>query len=48
MFRMDLTDFEFIFAQTSDLISSKERLGGTNPIRMRLEICTDYTLSGDK
>ena len=48
MFRINLTDFEFILAQTSDLISLKERLGETNPIRIRLEICIDYTLSGDR
>ena len=32
MFRMDVTDFEFILAQILDLISSQENLGGSNPI----------------
>ena len=32
MFRMDVTDFELILAQILDLISSQERLGGSNPI----------------
>ena len=32
MFGMDLTDFEFILAQISDLISPEERISGTNPI----------------
>ena len=32
MFRMDVTDFEFILAQISDLISPQERLDETNPI----------------
>ena len=37
MFRMDVTDSEFILVQISDLISPQERLGGTNPIKW--EIC---------
>ena len=32
MFRMDVGDFEFILSKISDLISPKERLGGTRPI----------------
>ena len=32
MYRMDVTDFGFIMAQISDLISPQERLGGTSPI----------------
>ena len=32
MFRMDAGDFEFILIKISDLISPKERLGGTRPI----------------
>ena len=31
MYRMNGTDFEFILAQISDLISPQGRLGGTNP-----------------
>ena len=31
MFRMDVTVLEFILAQTSDLVSRRQRLGGTNP-----------------
>ena len=30
--RMDVTDFGFILAQISDLISPQEKLSGTNPI----------------
>lgn len=32
MFKMDVTDFELILAQISDLISPQDILGGTNPI----------------
>ena len=32
MFRMDVTDFENILAKISDILSPKERLGGTNPV----------------
>ena len=32
MFRMDMTDFEFILTKISNRISPKERLGGTNPV----------------
>ena len=43
MFRMDVTDFEFIVSQISDLISPQERHGGPNPIecdeRLALTLC---------
>ena len=43
MFRMDITDFENILAKISDIISPKERLGGTNPVeadeRLALTLC---------
>ena len=32
IFRIDVTDFEFLLVQIFNLISLKERLGGTNPI----------------
>ena len=32
MFRMDMTDFEFILTKISNRILPKERLGGTNPV----------------
>ena len=32
VFRMDVTDFEYILTRISDLISPKQRLGGTDPI----------------
>ena len=32
MIRMDVGDFEFILSKISDLISPKERMGGTRPI----------------
>ena len=43
MFRMDVGDFEFTLCKVSDLISPKERLGGTRPIesdeRLALTLC---------
>ena len=33
MFRMDVTDFENILAKISDIISPKDRLGGSNPVQ---------------
>ena len=33
MFRMDVIDFEYVLGKISDIISPKERLGGTDPIR---------------
>ena len=49
MFRMDLTDFEFILAQISDLISLEERLSGTNPIECdeRLPLNLRYSATGE-
>ena len=49
MFRMDVTDFEFILAQISDLISPQERVGGTNPIECddRLALILRYLVTGE-
>ena len=47
MFGMDVTDFEFILAQISDLISPKEILGGANSIQWD-ERLTDPTLFSDR
>ena len=33
MFRMDITDFEYVLAKISDMIAPKDRLGGTEPIQ---------------
>ena len=48
MFRTDVTDFEFILPQISDLISPQERLGGTSPIECdeRLELTLRYLATG--
>ena len=47
-FKMDVTDFEFILAQISDLIAPQERLGGTNPIECdeRLALTLHYLATG--
>lgn len=49
MFRMDIGDFEFILNRISDLISPKERLGGTRPIgsEERLALTLRYLATGD-
>ena len=49
MFRMDMTDFELILAQISDLISLQERLGGNNPIECdeRLALTLRYLGTGE-
>ena len=49
MYRMDVTDFEFILAQISDLISPQERLGGTDPIKCdgRLALTLRYSVTGE-
>ena len=46
---MNETDFEFILAQISDLISPQERLGGTNPIEYdeRLALTLRYLATGE-
>ena len=33
MFWMDIIDFEYVLSKISDIISPKERLGGTDPIQ---------------
>ena len=49
IFRMDVTDFEFILAQVFDLISPQERLGVTNPIECdeRLTLTLRYLATGE-
>ena len=49
MFRMDVGDFEFILSKISDLISPKERLGGTRPVESdeRLALTLHYLATGE-
>ena len=49
MFRMDVSDFEYILKHISDLISPKERLGGTIPIESdeRLALTLRYLATGE-
>ena len=49
MFRMDVGDFKFILSKISDLISPKERLGGTRPIESekRLALTLRYLATGE-
>ena len=49
MFRMDATDFENILAKISDIISPKERLGGTNPVQAdeRLALTLRFLATGE-
>ena len=49
MFRMDVTDFENILAKISDIISPKERLGGTNPVQAdeRLALTLHFLATGE-
>ena len=49
MFRMDVTDFEKILAKISDIISPKERLGGTNPVQAdeRLALTLRFLAEGE-
>lgn len=49
MFRMDVRDFEFILQKIGDLISPKERLGGTVPIEAdeRLALTLRYLATGE-
>ena len=49
MLRMDMGDFEFILNKISDLISPKERLGGTRPIESdkRLALTLRYLVTGE-
>ena len=49
MFRMDVTDFEFILVQISDLLLPQKRLGGTNPIECneRLALTLRYLATGE-
>ena len=46
---MDVGDFEFILSKISDLISPKERLGGTRPIESdeRLALTLRYLATGE-
>ena len=45
---MDVTDFEYILTQISDIILPKLRLGGTDPIKKdeRLAITLRYLATG--
>ena len=47
MFRMDVTDFENILAKISDIISPKERLGGTNQADERLALTLRFLATGE-
>ena len=49
LFRMDVTDFEYILTQTSDIILAKHRLGGTDPIKSneRLAITLRYLATSE-
>ena len=49
MFRMDVRDFEFILRKIGDLISPKERPGGTLPIEAdeRLALTLRYLATGE-
>ena len=49
IFRMVVGDFEFILSKISDLISPKERLGGTRPIESdeRLALTLRYLATGE-
>ena len=49
MFRMDITDFEFILTKISNRISPKERLGGTNPVNAdeRLALTLRFLATGE-
>ena len=49
IFRMDATDFENILAKISDIISPKERLGGTSPVQAdeRLALALHFLATGE-
>lgn len=49
MFRMDIVDFELILTKISDLISPKERLGGTKPVNAdeRLALTLRFLATGE-
>ena len=49
MFRMNVTDFENILAEISDIISPKETLGGTNPVQAdeRLALTLSFLAAGE-
>ena len=49
MFRMDVTDFENILTKISDIISPKERLGGTNAVQAdeRLALTLRFLAAGE-
>ena len=48
MFRMDVIDFEYILGKISDIILSKEKLGGTDPIQSdeRLALSLRFLATG--
>ena len=49
IFRVGVTDFENILANISDIISPKERLGGTNPVQAneRLALTLRFLATGE-
>ena len=49
MFRLDVTDFEHVLGKISDIISPKERLGGTDPIQSndRLGLTLLFSATGE-
>ena len=49
MFRMDVIDFEYVLGKISDIISPKERLGGTDSIQSndRLGLTLRFLATGE-
>ena len=49
MFRMNIVDFEYVLGRISDMISPKERLGGTDPIQSdeRLALTLRFLATGE-
>ena len=49
MFRMDVIDFEYVLGKISDIISPKERLGGTDSIQSdeRLALTLRFLATGE-
>ena len=49
MFRMHVVDFEYVLGRISDMISPKERLGGTDPIQSdeRLALTLRFLATGE-
>ena len=49
MFRMDMADFEIILSKISDLITPRDKIGGTNPISAdeRLALTLRFLATGE-